>query len=250
MLGPDRDPLAATQVTVTSPSLQGEQTVAADTHGRFRLLALPVGLYTVHIRSIGFRPIRHENVPVRLGRTTTFGEIRLETQAIDLPELVASAVRPLIDPTSTTIGANLTREDYEALPVDRNYESLVTLVPGANTSFLGDGLSIQGGTGLENNYFIDGVNVADPFGHRVAGTGLPWNFIKEVEVRTGGYEAEHRSSLGGILNVVTHSGGNELQAQVFGFGVYNRFVGETRFGVAEPRSRAFTQFDAGASFWF
>jgi hypothetical protein len=244
ILASDRLPLAGVEVVATGP---GGRSTSSDGRGYFRFLALPIGVYSLAIRHVGYRPVRFEQIRIRLGRTTLLPDARLEPQAVELQEVVVSGGRPAIDPTSTSIGGNLARERYETLPVDRTYVGLVTLVPGASTSHLGDELNVQGGTGLENNYFIDGVNVADPFGHRVLGTGLPWNFIREVEVRTGGYEAQYRGSLGGVLNVVTQRGGSRLAGQAFAFGVHNRFTGESRFGVIEPRSRNFVQYDVGAS---
>src|SRR2546422_986107 len=81
LLGSDSAPLGSAEVVMSGPSLQGERTVASDERGYFRLVGLPVGPYTVRVRYIGFRPVRYENVAIRLGRTTMLGEIRLEPQA-------------------------------------------------------------------------------------------------------------------------------------------------------------------------
>ena len=136
----------------------------------------------------------------------------------------------MIDPSSTTVGLNLASETYEDLPLDRNFRSIVSLALQANTSYLGDEVNISGSTGMENAYFIDGINVTDPF-KGATSTNLPYNFVREIEIKTGGYEAEYGRALGGIVNVITPSGGNDFHGQVFGFFTSHRFAGSYRPGV-------------------
>ena len=159
-------------------------------------------------------------------------------------QVVVSGRAPLIDPAATFLGANLVAQDFAALPIDRDYRSMTTLLPQANQSFLGDAVNFAGSTGLENRYFIDGIDVTDP-NRNVTGTSLPYNFVQEVQVRTGGYEAEYRSSLGGVVNAVTHSGGNEVHGQVFGFFLSNSLTAEPRLGALEPNKGEFARFDVG-----
>jgi hypothetical protein len=239
-------PLAETNITVTGPSLQGTRGSTSDKRGYFRILALPAGSYTAKISLLGYQAVTYDNVPIRLGKTTFLGEIRLQSQAIEMPAITVSGAKPLIDPVSTTTGANLAAETYEVLPIQRNYRSITTLLPHANESFLGDEVNFGGATGLENKYYIDGTDVTDPW-RGITGTNLPYNFIKQIEVKTGGYEAEYRSALGGVVNAITHSGGNEFHGQVFGFFANNRFAGEPRLGALEPNQGGFAQYDVGLS---
>src|SRR2546425_12247438 len=82
--------------------------------------------------------------------------------------------------------------------------------------------SIGGATGLENAYFIDGVNVTSP---HLGGPGvlpvsdfvLPYNFVRTVEVKEGGYDARYGRAIGGTVNAVTYSGGNAFEGSVFAF---------------------------------
>ena len=237
-------PVSYVNIFVTGPNLQGTRGTLSATNGRFRVLVLPVGTYNVMISHISYQELVIENIVVHLGKTTPLHDIRMKTRVHEAPEIVVLARRPLIDPTITEIGANLKREDFEALPLERDYQNMTALLPHANQSFFGDGVNIAGATGLENRYFIDGIDVTDPF-RGVSGTSLPYNFIDEVEVKSGGYEAEYRSSLGGVINVVTNSGGNELHGQVFGFFANNNFAGDPRFGTIEPRTGDFAQWDLG-----
>jgi hypothetical protein len=140
---------------------------------------------------------------------------------------------------------NLTPSLYENLPVERDYRALVTLLPGAD-AYLGMDLSIAGGTGPETKFYIEGADVTDPV-KGMRATRLPYNFVREVQIRTGGYEAEYRSSLGGTVNVVTYSGGDDFRAQVFGFYTSDRFEASPRFGLSEFTKVSSAQYDVGAS---
>jgi hypothetical protein len=75
---------------------------------------------------------------------------------------------------------------------------------------------VYGSSGAENAYYVDGVNTTN-MEYGFQGKELNFEFIQEVEVKTGGYEAEFGRSTGGIINVITKSGGNELRGDVFGY---------------------------------
>jgi hypothetical protein len=237
-------PVPFANVTVSGPNLQGTRGVMSTSEGYFGVFKLPAGSYTVNISHVSYQIVTFENVVVPLGKTVSLGKIQLTTRVFEAPKVVVTERRPLIDPTTTTIGSNLIREDFEVLPIERNYRSLPALLPLANESYLGDEVNFAGATGLENRYFVDGVDVTDPF-RGTTGMNLPYNFIREIEVRTGAYEAEYRSSLGGIVNVVTRTGGNKFYGQAFGFFANNRFAGDPRYGAYEPATGDFAQYDVG-----
>ena len=85
---------------------------------------------------------------------------------------------------------------------------------------------MSGSSGLDNLYVVDGVNVTNTgygaigsystvFGS--LGTATPFDFVQEVQVKTGGYEAEFGQSMGGVVNVITKSGSNALRGSMFGY---------------------------------
>jgi hypothetical protein len=212
----ERAPVAQVLVTVAGPALQGRRTASSDEDGVFRLPALPVGVFHVRFTRLGYEEAAVEDVRVQLGRTTSLGDVRLRVHAVEVRGTTTTASRPLIDPRSTTIGSNLTAATFGGLPSDRDYQSIVTLAPGANLSYYGDRANLAGATGSETHYFVDGVNVVQPPSNSQS-VSLPHNFLREVEVREGGYEAEYGAALGGVVNAVTASGGNEVHGQAFGF---------------------------------
>lgn len=239
------NPIETVDVVVRSTDLQGERSAVSDRNGFFYLRWLPVGVYEVELRRIGYESLNLDSVVVRLGRTTTVGEVLLAATPIELEAIAARTDRLLIDPESTAAGVNLTPQLYENLPNSRDYRSLITLLPAAD-EYLGSDLSVAGGTGPETIIYVEGTNVSDPvIGMRA--TRLPYNFVREVEVKTGGYEAEYRSALGGIVNVVTYSGGNEFRSQLFGFYTSDRLEGSPRFGLSESTRHSSAQYDIGAT---
>lgn len=246
ILDPEGLPLAGVQLVVTGASLQGARESVTDDRGHFRFFSLPPGAFDVRVHHEAFLDVTLKAVAVRLGATTSLGDVRLELKTSETREIVVTAERPLIDLTSTTVGSNLVAGTIKDLPIARNYRSVMAMLPGANQSYYGDEVNVSGATGSENAYFIDGIDVSDPY-LRSHNTSLPYNFIKEVEVKTGGYEAEHRSSLGGLVNAVTYSGGNAFSGQIFGFFTNNNFSQSAMRSELEPSSGKYSQYDFGFS---
>src|SRR5216117_485875 len=242
------EPVADVRVTVAGSSIQGTRGTRTDSQGFFEVLALPAGSYMVRLERIGFRPVVVDSVLVRIGATTNLGLVTVEPQAFELGEIVVSAKRLSIDPASTTIGTNVDAATYDALPVGRDYRSVVDFLPHANTSYYaGDAVNIGGATGLENAYFIDGVNVTDDHFQGVVSTlVLPYNFVRSVEVKEGGYDARYGRAMGGLVNAVTYSGGNTFEGDVFAFFTDRALTGEQRTGFNDVRSDQFTSYDVGA----
>ena len=246
ILDPEGQPLAGVQVTVSGPGLQGIREAKSDEMGYFRFFSLPTGILTVKVHHPAFLDIALEKIRIRLGGTTSLGDIRLLQKVQEAHEIVVTAKRPVIDLASAASGADLVAETIKDLPVARDYRSVISLLPSANQSYYGDEVNVSGATGSDNGYFIDGIDVSDPYG-RLRNTSLPYNFVKEVELKTGGYEAEYRSSLGGLINAVTYSGGNEFSGQIFGFFTNNNFSQAATRSELQPSTGKFAQYDYGFS---
>jgi hypothetical protein len=233
-------------ITVVSPDLQGMRGISTDEQGFFRLLALPSGKYKVKVQHISYQPVAFENVQIQLGKTTAIPAMKMQQTSVEMAEVVVSGQRPLVDPATATSGVNLSHENFELLPIDRNYRSIASVAPHANQSYYGDEVNIAGATGVENRYFVNGNDVTD-MSNGMGGTNLPYNFIREIEVKTGGFEPEYKSSLGGIINVITYSGGNDFSGQVFGFYTGSNFGGKQRLAPTDPPRGSLTQYDFGVA---
>jgi hypothetical protein len=215
------------EINVSSPNLPGTRFSQTNAEGYFRLILLPPGFYTAKITHIAYSPLTIDSIQVRLGRSTFTGEIVLEEKPYEMEEIIVEDRRNLIDNTSTVTGGNFTKDEIEPLPLQRNMQYIPLLLPQVNISYYGDEFSYSGATGRENRYLIDGVDVTEPQSFN-GGIIIPYNFIKDIEVISGGYEAQYRSALGGIVNVLTPSGGDKISGQVFGFYTSKRFTANPR----------------------
>ncbi len=240
----DSAPVAEARIRATSANLLGVRHSISARDGVFHLLALPPGAYTLRISAIGYRAVVVQDVRVQLGRTTGLGDLLLEAAALALEAITVTAPPVSLDPVRTTIGATLDADDLASLPGERDYRSVIAILPHVNASPHGDPVNAAGSTGLENMYFIDGLNVTST---RTAarGTSLPYNFVRAVEVKAGGYEAQYGRALGAVVNAVTYSGTNALEAQVFGFVAHGALAATPR-ALPALRETGHAAYDVGA----
>ena len=222
----DTQGLAVPGATVTVTGPQGEKSFVTDGEGRFNAPFLVPGTYSIHAELQGFKATDIKGVAVSLGQTTDVG-IKMEVGGLtETVEVTASQV--IIDSASTTTGAVLSSELLGRVPVGRRFSDALYLAPGVSSSGSAGRAnpSISGGSGLDNQYVVDGVNITNQgygalgsysiiFGS--LGNATPFDFIKEVQVKTGGYEAEYGQSTGGVVNVVTKSGSNAFRGSVFAY---------------------------------
>jgi len=240
-------PVSEAEVIISGPSLIGNLGAASNESGNFRISAIPPGQYRVEIKHLSYQTLIIDNVDVFLGRTTSMGDVTLEPGTVELEEVVAAWTRPAIDPTSTTLGAYIDPQTLNSLPIERDYKSILTILPQINTSYYGDNANILGSSGSDNVYYIDGMNVTDPF-KASGGLTIPFNFIKGVDVKQGGYEAEFGKASGGIINVVTPSGSNEFEASAFSYFTGDALTGKQKDESLSPRDiKGFANYDLGLS---
>ena len=204
--------LPGVTITITVKDAPRVPSAVTDEHGGYRLAAVHPGELTVEAASGGFAPVRRSGV-LALDQTLTMDfvlrpELR-ETMTVE-------AEAPLLDGSSVASGLNLNQRLVSHLPSDRNYLLLALTAPSVTTSGQGPLPSIGGGSGPENRYVIDGLDTTDP-GYGTVGSLLSYEFLQEMEIKTGGYSAEYSGALGGVLNLVTKSGGNELTGDLFGY---------------------------------
>ncbi len=214
------------KVSLTSPF--GDRSANTSASGEYTFLNLPVGAgYTITVDAPGFSPARTSNVVIGVNKQTTQDVTVQIGQTTSTVEVTATGTSA-IDLASTTIGADINESLYKNVPVGRNISSVIAMAPGV-TDGVGTGAanpSINGASGLENQYIINGANVTDPgfggFGtySRVFGSlgnGVNFDFIQEVQVKSGGFEAQYGQALGGVVNVLTKSGSNKFRGSLYGY---------------------------------
>jgi hypothetical protein len=181
------NPLPGVAVEATSPSLVGRASALTDSNGDYRLFALTPGTYKITFSLQGFRAVTREGIVVQIEQTVKL-DVTLQIGALE-EEVTVVGQTPLIDVKSTVKGMTMTKMVFEVLPRGRDFDSLVSAVPGVNTEPLLAGISVDGASGLENMYYIDGTDISNLMtGAR--GQGAVFEFIDEVQVKASGYEAE------------------------------------------------------------
>jgi hypothetical protein len=196
----DASGVALPGVTVTLVSSQGPKTRTTGADGRFVFAQLQAGTYSVKALLQGFNTVERNDVEVRLGSRLRV-DVVMTAGVTEKIEVIGEA--PVVDLSTTTTGATFSAEMMKSIPIGRSFSSTLALAPGVVSSGIpGSGSSnpsIGGASGLENVYVIDGVNINNA-GYGSAGsysivfgslgTGVNFDYIKEVQVKTGGYEPE------------------------------------------------------------
>jgi len=211
-------PLPDVVVIATSPGLQGEQSGLTDSAGTYRLPQLPIGVYTLRFERGGHRPYRRDGIELRADQT-----IRLNVEL--LPESISQDVLivgrpPTVDVGSTQTGLVIGSDFAERIPIVRStqgglrdVQDLALAAPQTQRDLYG--VAINGTTSPENQYLLDGLSVNDT-GYGPSGTPFSVEFAQELNVITGGYLPEYGRTNGGVLSVISKSGGNEFHGSVFG----------------------------------
>ncbi len=204
-------PLSGVRVEISSGALQGSRWAKTNASGAFRFFLLPPGSYTLTATLAGFALGERKGVVIGLGDTVT---VPVTLTVATVAEVDVAGEVPLVDLASTKIGTSMPAGLLTKLPLGRNFSSAMLTVGGTGTD--GQGYTVYGATGLENNYIVDGLNTTGVL-QGTQGKQLNMEFVQEVEVRTGGYEAEYGRAMGASVNVVTKSGGNDFHGGVFGY---------------------------------
>jgi hypothetical protein len=203
-------PVVGAKIAISSEKIPGQERTT-DEFGKARFLLLPPSTFTAQISKDGFNPHEEKGIAVSLGQridvTVVLQPIMEESMEVAAPSVPTAAD---VDFTATRTGSVLTSEQLQRVQLGsggRSYLVALAKVPGV----VGTGNpSVHGATLGENSYTIDGVNTTDP----VTGTfGLNTNFdiIDQLEVSTGGFQAEYGGATGGIINQITKSGTNTFE---------------------------------------
>jgi hypothetical protein len=217
-------PVPGAAVTIITP--QGRKVFTTDGDGRFFAPFLTPGGYQVRVELQGFRPIDRKNIDVGLGRRV---DLSLTLEVGNVNEVVeVTAAPPIVDTSTSAVSTTLGGDQLVQLPVGRRFSDTLYVAPGVSSGGLVGRAnpSVGGGSGLENQYVVDGVNITNAgygalgsysivFGS--LGNGVPFDFIKEEQIKTGGYEAEFGQATGGVVNLVTKSGTNQLHGSLFSY---------------------------------
>jgi len=226
------------------------RTTTTDNLGEYRLLVLPPGSYEVTIEAPGFASMRNPSVEVRVGERALY-EVTLELRRGE-ETLVVTSEPQLVEPQRTAVADTITSRQIENLPINqRDYLNFTLLTSSAardNAPALGpaptSGLNFAGQRARFNQISIDGADATDKIVHGVRST-VPQESVQEFQIVTNSFLPEFGRALGGVVNIVTKSGGNDLHGNLFGFIRNRRFEARNPFSTEEDP--AFTRFQGGAT---
>lgn len=205
------------KVTLSGAALVRSLETTSNGEGAYIFPKVPSGIYSVTVTQTGFKTVKSEDVTVVLGQAARV-DVALSAGAVS-ESVTISAASEAIDVTSSKAATNITEEFIENTPKGRNFHSLLIVAPGVRAepkagSFGVGGFQINGASGSENTFVVDGVEVTDiTRGSLRTNDSIPFEFLREVQIKTAGFEAEYTGTMGGVVNVVSKSGTNEFHGE-------------------------------------
>ncbi len=220
-------PVIGAVVHVSGPAVQGFLGTATDVNGNYTVPFVPAGHgYEVKVNAEGYNSVVRKNIDVPLGSAV---QLPFELSAGETQITVTSSA-PIINLKSTTTGVTLSSEMVDAIPIPRDSNQIVFLAPSAvlSGSSTAGNASIGGSTGAENQYMINGMNITNTDlgissngsignGPNTNDTMLNFDFIQDMQVLTGGIPPEYGGAMGGVVNAITRSGGNEYHGSLYAY---------------------------------
>ncbi|MFQ5603905.1 MAG: TonB-dependent receptor domain-containing protein [bacterium] len=200
------EPLPGTNVIVQGTSLGA----ATDVDGYYTILRVPPGTYRVETSFIGYKKMVQTNVVVRVDLTTKVN-FALEAQVLEGEVVTVVSQSPLVIKDLTSSASKISGVEIEDIPGVISVTDAVILMPGV----IGEGeeIHVRGGRSGEVVYMIDGIAVNDPlFNNEVVEVNK--YAIDEVELQTGGYNAEYGNVQSGIVNIVPRSGSRKFTGRI------------------------------------
>ncbi|MDA7641425.1 TonB-dependent receptor [Candidatus Marinimicrobia bacterium] len=215
----DGNPLVGANVLLEGSGLGA----ATDGLGRYFILDVPVGTYTVRAEYIGYKTYLESNVKTSVGFTTTV-DFDMDVASVAGEEVTVVRDRKLINTNATNTTRVVSKELIDNFAV-RGVSNIVNLQAGVVNGFF------RGSRSADNKYFIDGVPVKDLFGGGNFTGQVNQEALQEVSVQAGGASAEYGGANGGVINLTTRAGGSK-----WSFGVnYLTSVGDTGYSTKKDK---------------
>jgi len=206
--------LPGVTIEATNPKMVGKASTVTDVNGTYRLMALPSGAYELTFTLAGFKTLIRKGVYLELSQTLVLN-VALEQAAVE-EQVTVVGQSPLIDVKSTVKGLTMTKEIFLSLPRGRTFDSLISTIPGVQNESITGGISVDGASGAENVFFVDGADMTN-FHLGVKGGNVVLELLDEVKVTASGYNAEYGGSMGGVVNIISRTGGNEFHGDILGY---------------------------------
>ncbi len=197
-------------VRVVGTSIGYNRTVVTNSNGLYQIRQVPPGRYTVTVEEVsGFQAKEIDNVQVVLGSSTTQNFQLQAGGDVTVVDVGGEIVAP-VDVTESKVQTNVTSENIELLPKGTSFSSLIKTAPGSRGESKAGGISVDGASGSENSFVIDGQEVSNfRTGTLNSANNISTSLVQEVQIKSSGFEAQYGGATGGVINVVTRGGSNE-----------------------------------------
>ena len=184
---------------------------ATDENGRFTILNIPPGTYSIRVDAIGFATITMKDVRVTTAQTTELS-FTLEEAVIEGQEVTVIAERPLVQKDLTASQRVTTAKEIEDMPVE-SFLGVLTTHAGVSQS-AGGALHVRGGRSNEVGYYIDGVSVSNPFYTNSLAVNVSNKALEEMKLVSGAFNAEYGNAMSGVVNVTIKDGGKNYDGSL------------------------------------
>ena len=201
------EPLANVTVTIVGTST----TATTDDNGYYVMTNIPPTSYDVKVELTGYGSETVAGAKVLAGLTTTLNFALKTSEVVTLEGITVTATKPLIKKDVTQTTRIIEAEDIEAMPRDTVNGILQTL-PGISVLNSSGTLHVRGGRSTEVKYLIDGIPISDPIGGSL-GLNISAKSLEQIEVITGGFNAEHGDAQSAIVNLITKAGSHKLSGR-------------------------------------
>ncbi|MGE5437085.1 MAG: TonB-dependent receptor [Syntrophothermus sp.] len=219
---------------------------SSDSKGNFKIINVSPGNYTIEVSFIGYKTVQFTGIEIEAGRTKNL-DVSLDESALTIEQdIVIVGDKPMMDVEDTQSKHSISKEDLDAALVE-NIGDIVTQQAGVVQS--DNSIHIRGGRSYENAFLLDGVSVQDPLAGTGFGLQLSASAIEEIEVITGGYNAEYGQATSGVVNVKTREGGLNYNGYVSykrdnlgertSYNIFNIDILEANFSGPEPFTEYF-----------
>lgn len=200
-------------VELSGGSLIRPASLTTDGAGAYLFPSIPPGEYMMSVQAKGFATIKRSAIPVQVGRTARI-DIRLEVGQVS-ESVVVEAAGLVVDTATNVVATNIDASVYDRLPKGRNFDSLILLSPGVRSEPKSGGYQVDGASGSENVYVVDGVEVTNfQTGVLDRQTRIPIEWVGETNVKNSGVDAQFGGALGGVVSANTKSGSNDFHGRV------------------------------------
>lgn len=197
-------------VTLTGVSVGFSRTVQSDSQGEFRILEVPIGTYKMTTTAKGgFSAAVVDDVIVTIEKAT---QVSIKVGVSSTAEAVSVVADDLgVSVSDSKVQTNITQKMIDLVPSGASFTSLLKISPATRPEPLSGGFQVDGASGSENSFVIDGLPVENFRTGTLNGVNnIPTSLVSEIQVKTGGFEAEHGGASGGVIVVATKSGSDEF----------------------------------------